>query len=148
MKTDVWISRPKNAINDYHLKMKNDPDERYLIQRAIEAVPNRLRTLIMFDGQNVDSKKRRKEAYSAHLRASWGTVPSDLLSKNTQFVPNEPEYIELELVEDQELSELLSESTSFLSPGPTVRDYLPHTSTPLTSPRINTAKKQLFQPWL
>jgi hypothetical protein len=71
MKTDVWISRPKNgtdlknAIHDYHLKMKNDPDERYLIQRAIEGVPNRLRTLIMFDGQNVDSKKRRKEAYSA-----------------------------------------------------------------------------------
>ena len=67
MKTDVWCERPKNsselkqAIEKYHLKLKNDPLEQYLVRRAIEAVPNRLRTLIMFDGQNTDLKKGAKQ---------------------------------------------------------------------------------------
>ena len=153
MKSDVWISRPKNAtdlknaINDYHIKMKNDADEQYLIQRAIEGVPNRLRALILFDGQNVDSRKRRNAARLEHLKATWHFVPSNLLSKNPQFVPIESELIELELVEDQELHELLSESTSFMSPQPTVHDFLPHTSTPLSDPQNISAKRQLFRPW-
>jgi hypothetical protein len=101
MKCNLWCQRPKNsaelknAIESYHLKLKNDPNEQYLIQRAIEAVPNRLRTLIMFDGQNVDSKKRRQAAFRKYIETTWHRVPSDLISKNTQFVPTVPENLEV-----------------------------------------------------